>query len=333
MPFADNSTFTWPHPAAGQEINITWSFADFDSVDKALMGAGGSGYVSPSGAHLSFTGYPDFASTISDATMKGLVRQAFNTWDIHSGINFVEVADSVNADMRIGQYGTGNSLINQGESAFGHIDMWKGNDFHKVAIEINPNAMGSQDRFYNTVLHEIGHALGLDDTAGLFVSSSADAMNPTVLTTKLSNDDIAGIQSLYGHEPLPPDYITQVARLYEAGFNRSFDAQGLNFWIDQREAGVSLASMAIQFLDSREFTQRFGDEHSMSNATFVNVIYSNVLGRSADASGLAYWTGAMSGGMTKEQVLVQFSDSAENQAQSTYLSGLAQTLPGWWDLV
>lgn len=130
----------------------------------------------------------------------------------------------------------------------------------------------------------------------------------------------------------PPSYILQVGRLYEAGLSRQFDAPGLNYWIDQYEAGASLLRIGGLFLDSAEFTSRFGDDDLMTNTQFVNAMYNNTLGRGADASGLQYWLGQMGNGMSRELVLLQFSESAENLGQSGYLQSLQQTAPGYWTL-
>ena len=90
--------------------------------------------------------------------------------------------------------------------------------------------------------------------------------------------------------------------------------------------------MAEKFLDSAEFTQRFGDDDAMSNNAFIARMYLNVLDRPSDVAGAAYWINAMNAGATREQVLMSFSDSAENQAHSAYLTGLAQVQPGFWNV-
>ncbi|PUB15497.1 matrixin family metalloprotease [Yoonia sediminilitoris] len=55
--------------------------------------------------------------------------------------------------------------------------------------------------FFAVVLHEIGHALGLDH-----VTDNTEIMNATVYATELGDGDIAGIQALYGvRESTVPD--------------------------------------------------------------------------------------------------------------------------------
>jgi V8-like Glu-specific endopeptidase len=129
-----------------------------------------------------------------------------------------------------------------------------------------------------------------------------------------------------------PDHIFKVARLYEASLSRKFDSSGLNNWINQYENGMSFTEMARQFLDSQEFTNRFGDDDLMPNETFVTRMYLNVLHRIPDGSGYKHWTSTMDAGMSREQVLLNFSESTENLSQSTYLSKLHQLSSGTWDI-
>ncbi len=84
--------------------------------------------------------------------------------------------------------------------------------------------------------------------------------------------------------PAPPSYVQTVGLIYEAGLGRAADAGGLNFWIDRYEAGTSLEAIGGGFLDSAEFTSRYGDDDAMTPTRFVTVMYQNVLGRAPDAA-------------------------------------------------
>ncbi len=102
-----------------------------------------------------------------------------------------------------------------------------------------------------------------------------------------------------------------VVRLYFSYFLRIPDYAGLDFWIGQARSGASLAAISSAFAASAEFQQRYG---ALSNAQFVDLVYQNVLGRAADAPGLAFWTAQMNAGMTRGALMVQFSESPEYAA-------------------
>ncbi|HRF58221.1 MAG TPA: DUF4214 domain-containing protein, partial [Campylobacterales bacterium] len=75
----------------------------------------------------------------------------------------------------------------------------------------------------------------------------------------------------------------EVARLYIASFNRVADTSGLNYWVSAYLNGLSLQSMANDFMNSLEGVTKYPT--SMSNSAFLDAIYQNVFGRAPDNSG------------------------------------------------
>ena len=121
--------------------------------------------------------------------------------------------------------------------------------------------------------------------------------------------------------------VDQVERLYHAAFNRAPDAPGLGYWLDQRATGLPISSVANLFVQSAEFRATYA---SPDEAEFVKILYRNVLNRHSDSEGLAYWTGRLrSGGLTRPQVLLAFSDSPELVESS---SSLAPNESSWTGL-
>jgi hypothetical protein len=100
----------------------------------------------------------------------------------------------------------------------------------------------------------------------------------------------------------------QISRLYQAYLRRQPDASGFSFWQGQRAAGVSLSGVSNAFAASNEFQSTYG---SLSNDAFVDLVYANVLGRSPDPAGKAYWLQQLGAGMSRGQLMTGFSDSAE----------------------
>jgi len=104
----------------------------------------------------------------------------------------------------------------------------------------------------------------------------------------------------------------QAYRIYKAAFDRAPDLGGLGFWINALDNGASLTSMASGFTNSVEFESLYGSNNT--NKEFVNLMYNNVLDRDADEGGYDFWLGHMdSGAVSREQLLIDFSESDENQ--------------------
>jgi uncharacterized protein YkwD len=103
--------------------------------------------------------------------------------------------------------------------------------------------------------------------------------------------------------------VEPVSRLYLAFFGRDAEFDGLMYWANQVRAGFSLQGVADLFAGSAEFRQMYG---SLSNQGFVDLVYRNVLGRSADLAGITYWVSQLLGGTANRGgIMVNFSESAE----------------------
>jgi len=104
----------------------------------------------------------------------------------------------------------------------------------------------------------------------------------------------------------------QAYRVYQAAFDRTPDNSGLKYWISVMDAGNSLETVASGFIVSNEFTSLYGS--NPTNQEFVSKLYNNVLHRTPDQGGFDYWVNLLdTGEINKEQTLVNFSESIENQ--------------------
>lgn len=104
----------------------------------------------------------------------------------------------------------------------------------------------------------------------------------------------------------------QAYRLYQAALDRAPDAPGLGAQINGLDSGMSLLQIAQNFINSAEFGLKYGP--GLSNEAFVTQLYANVLDRTPDPDGFAVQVNALNTGMSRAQLLVNFSESAENQA-------------------
>jgi hypothetical protein len=100
--------------------------------------------------------------------------------------------------------------------------------------------------------------------------------------------------------------VEPLARLYFAFFDRTADFEGLSWYIDERDAGVSLASIADDFAGSTEFRLRYG---TLDDAAFVDRLYRNIFDTVPDNAQRAYWIGQLESGMSRGQVMLAFSES------------------------
>lgn len=98
-------------------------------------------------------------------------------------------------------------------------------------------------------------------------------------------------------------------RLFQAAFDRTPDGSGLGFWINALDNGTSLNSVANSFVNSPEFSSKYGP---LDNTAFVNQMYLNVLHRPADQEGASFWINSLNNGGTRASVLASFSESPEN---------------------
>ncbi len=106
----------------------------------------------------------------------------------------------------------------------------------------------------------------------------------------------------------------QAYRLYQAAFDRAPDQAGLGFWIKALDSGFSLRDAAAGFIASPEFASLYGS--NPSNTAFITKLYNNVLHRAPEQEGFDFWLNAMNNHIVDQaEILVQFSESQENQAQ------------------
>lgn len=108
--------------------------------------------------------------------------------------------------------------------------------------------------------------------------------------------------------------VAPLTRLYSAYFQRIPDYAGLTYWLGRMHPagaaqGLSLAEVSAAFAASPEFTHTYGP---LNDTAFVERVYRNVLARAPDAAGRAYWVDRLAQGLSRGDVMVSFSESAEN---------------------
>lgn len=111
-----------------------------------------------------------------------------------------------------------------------------------------------------------------------------------------------------GTNPAAPAAASQLWRLYRAYLGRNPDQGGFDYWYTQLANDVSLAAVSEGFARSTEFIDTYGQ---LTDRAFVELIYRDVLGRSAESGGLAFWVSQLEAGETRGAVMLAFSESPE----------------------
>jgi hypothetical protein len=182
---------------------------------------------------------------------------------------------------------------------------------------------------------------GVDTASTGALRRQVAVSNPTVAGTAAGPEGTDGLLSIEAVRFLdgvlyfgPESFGAGVQRLYLAALGRPADPVGLGAASAALESGAaSTRAVAAGLVGSAEFAQRYG---APDNAGFVGLLYENVLGRAPDAAGLNAWVGGLnSGSLTRADVVLGFSESAEFQARTApaLASGLWAPDPDAVDVV
>lgn len=100
-----------------------------------------------------------------------------------------------------------------------------------------------------------------------------------------------------------------VDQLYRSTLGRAADPSGKAYWIDVIRGGRTPAQVAAYFYAGIEFFERSGG----TNRAWVSALYREILGRSPDSSGLAFWTGLADSGTPRSEIAYSFYQSIESR--------------------
>lgn len=135
---------------------------------------------------------------------------------------------------------------------------------------------------------------------------------PLKPTGRISYEDISLAFDISGNAG-------QAYRIYKAAFDRVPDQPGLGYWINDLDNGAFIKDVAGGFMASTEFKSLYGA--NPTDQQFISLLYKNVLGRELDEPGLNYWIQDLARGETRASLLVNFSESQENQDNVAELIG------------
>ncbi len=154
-----------------------------------------------------------FSETPIGPVWQDLIERAFDAWEAVSGLSVTRLPNgSADANITIGWMadpdgfgGWGGGLFRQGG--------WEG------YVWINPEHQWSDRTFFNIMLHEIGHALGIDHSDVGEVVMSGPPLTQYWYTggwDRLQPDDVAAAQAVWGPPGDPAPNLAETGRLIEA---------------------------------------------------------------------------------------------------------------------
>ena len=159
---------------------------------------------------------------------------------------------------------------------------------------------------------------GLNLPSGASIQDASGNAFSTAVTADLGIEVVTTVANLQSSE----DHLVYL--LYQAAYDRMPDYSGFEYWAGQADAlQLSALRLADLFMAAPEFTAKFGT--NPSNDAFVTELYTNVLGRTPDAAGLAYWEAQANAGTPRDQLLVAFATSTENLTLTA-----PHTANGYW---
>ena len=147
------------------------------------------------------------------------------------------------------------------------------------------------DSLYLAVLGRVG---GVDEVGGWLVRMNAGMTDPEVA---------------FHFENSMEHRQVQVQSYYEDFLHRAPDSTSVG-WVDDLMAGVSEETIVEDFLNSTEYQAAHQD-----STTFIDDLYTDVLGRQGDTSGVAGWQARLTSGLSREMIVNDFVESTEADNQ------------------
>ena len=197
-----------------------------------------------------------------------------------------------------------------------HIFGGQGND-------LIDGGLGIDTVYYSGVIARYQGSVGVQ-TIVVDTQFNGDGRDTLINVERLQFSDIS-----LALDVAPDQNAGSVYMLYKAAFNRAPDEGGMGYWLAQKDGGANIVTNIAQgFVNSSEFVGKYGI--NPSNSSYVNNLYLNVLGRSGEAEGVAYWTTQMNAGkVSKADALVQFATLPEGASLVANLIANGITYQEW----
>ncbi|HQU45301.1 MAG TPA: DUF4214 domain-containing protein, partial [Pirellulales bacterium] len=292
-------------------FNGTLYYATVGGHAEAFSLTNGALSTSPSSTSVDSFGYPGATPTISaNGTANGIV------WMIDGGSNELRAYEASNL---------GVELYNSDQAAGGR-------DTLGTAVKFNVPTVADGEVFVGTsnALVIYGLTGGGGPPGGGGGSNPIDAANRSYIAAAyedalgrpvdeaslaawaLALDNGVPRTSLAIALTHSAEYYERVIEAaYEKYLGRAADDSGLAHWTALMQAGLSDELLEAGFIGSDEFYSHSGG----TNKDWVDAMYEDLLGRSADAAGEAAWVQALAAGESRVAVAYGFAASPERETQ------------------
>lgn len=287
------------------ELAIDGAFGgDLDQFGFIIAGDNGTSVV---GQPLDQSGWSILAN--STATTGNFFQQTFDT----ANHEFIYVVISVDSD-DIGTYSlsAADTLAALGDDIVAGTDGVDDVLFGLRGDDAIDGMGGSDTAAYQQVEEvftlRLGSQIQLIDRAG---NEGTDTLtNIEVLDFENSEFELFRFDDVAS---LTPEQFSSFTEMYIAYFNRAPDSAGLMFWANAFATGTTIEEIATLFSVSAEAQALYPADAPSS--TFVEAIYTNVLGRASDAGGAEFWTGVLEAGtVTRGEFVLEILRGARAEA-------------------
>ena len=248
----------------------------------------------------------DFAAVVGAATLRG-----------GDGRNIVVGDDAaqnilLGADDDVLAGGGGNDIVG---SAGGNdqLDGGSGDDIVVGGIGNDTLGGGSGDDALQGGRSNRGDWHFTVDTAGKLAGAHEMAVFAPGTTEAVTMGELDLAQADLAFLNAPTAQLADLGLLYGAILGRAPDLPGINYWAKE---GLPASQAAALMLASAEWATNGGQ--ALTDTAFVQRVYEQALGRTADAAGLAFWVDKLDAGggaaaLTRAGVVTGIALSAENR--------------------
>lgn len=246
----------------------------------------------------------------TDAVVEGLTQVVVggagnDTITVNGSTNVLVEGGAGNDDITTG---SGNDVIVAGTGT-NTVDAGAGNDTIVTGLGTDTIDAGAG---YDTI-----------DVQGVSTNFTTSVVGSTLVltggsaTSTITNAEFVTFADGHNLAIVGTEEEAEALSLYSALLGRDADAAGAQNFSEQVKAGTSLEDIANTFLTSAE-------HFSNLRADFLTDVYSSLLGRAADAEGVATWQAQFEAGATRGEVIGAIAGSAEaaNVSNEDFVSAL-----------